>query len=1091
MAYDKPGIELTQQYQTTDVPTIPDQYAILMGPVYVSFNYPDDKSDINVGEYNYTVDADYDVYSPANHTVVSTEIEVTLEGVLLQYYSYTAGTIFYVKSTSEPYIIEGNAFNFAEYTNALGATYARNAALINRDVQVGDYAYVSKGAVYFLVKITGLENEVIAAVTGAFAASAGNLAATTQDATIDGKGTDDPDDQSAGNLDAQYIVGSYNGDMTSNPAISEDTYTVSCTHQGSNETAFTYNFAYTVAGVGPSWIFDLVDVGFDATYGYTYPSQVPEYYAIYIIDVDNGGPAIVTYDVWKCGSSASTYTDTQPDGSPAEKIISGATTAIAGGGTVTIDIYGLIITFNAAPGAGSESEWEGKFQKIEIQSAETRFMVRSVYGDDVDDVVFPGIDAGTTDSYNIPIGENGMEIIVGDTAAPGSSCPVTSALFTLYDPTDPTNTWSFKCGVTTPLAIMQYDAITGTSAGTYTGTKQLTLTVECTKGGFFDNAGGVDLTKKIYLQVRSSDGLFKRTITGISQGVAFDIGYGVTLDIDNNTQQGIATGDVFYVICTPATKGGYIYIKTDTDMTTLGVGSGNPINIDLFIRQASADVAQKREENQSLDAWTYDSSTKELTLQDSLYLRDSAWTNLSGETLPIPVITEFTGLSPYRPTVYVGSKYLVTEYKNQVVTIITEEDGDSYFGEDEIDNVLRHAVSKSILNGGGRPIKCIALESDDEDGYTAALNILKDEDTVYHMVPLTDDLDVFALMETHINSMSSASNKKFRIMYFARELINYQYLFNQYLDTSSGVLDDYKASVTLDAVTSENTLVTMSTDGSPDLTVAVQAGDKFQYNFEFVNGVWTYDEYTVDEVLTKYTMRLTSGPAVAVPTFNKCRIKEVYSTSQIATAMKTWAEDTANRRITNIVLAALTEDSTQVDAFFMCAAIAGLKTSYPAHKPLTNVSVEGFDRVYTNQTYSEAELNTMAEGGNFIIAQNTPTSVIYVRHQLTTKMTTQDQRELSLVCTLDLFCTAVWRAQQGYIGPNNISPALLDRLRFIVDSVGDLFTHEQFGILGPYLNYYELTTLKQNATFLDRVTEDIRVELPDPFNHLDIFVNVF
>lgn len=1078
MAYNRPGIKVYQQYAVPPVPVVPDQYCCLIGPSYKDYDYANNKSEIEVGEYDNSVDGVYTVYNPSNETLVPEYLAVTLETILLRYFSHTAGTTFRLKSALEPNKIEAvGGFYFGNYTNVNGSVYTRDASLINRDAKVGDYVYASRGLNYARARITELENEVIAASIGILTVDAGNLtkAVQTPDALGNPLNVNDPG-VPGDLLPMTPLAATYNGDITANPAILEDEYTIYLTTQGTTDPTSAFGYAIGKSTGGNPDLWGALGVGFDVTYGYTNPSSVEEYYSMVITGHTPGAPGSYTYEIYGAGDSTSAYKDSG-------RFISQGTFSDAGPTTIAIE-HGLELTTNAPPGA--PANWVDEWQKIEIASAETRFMVESVYGDDQTNIVFPGLVVGV--SYAIPIGANGQEVTIGTGPKP---CPATSAGWTPYDSNLKSTTWMSKVGSVTD-ARMQYDAVTGTSAGTFTGTRDMSFSVECIKGGYFNNAVAPPAVAPIYLKIRSTDGTFNNTITaGFDHTTAVSIGYGTTINFVNNTQQGIGTGDVFYVDCTAAGKGGYAFIKTDTDLTALGTGAADWLNIDMFIYKASYEVGQKREENESLDAWTYDTSTKELTLEDNLYLSDSTWTDALGNVDPIPVITEFAGITNFRPTVYIGSRYVDISQNGAINVISDTDEADLYYGTDSVDNVLRHAIGKCLTNSLGTPIKALSISADTEAGYTAAINVLAKDDTVYHLVPMSTNIDIFTLFETHVNTMSSADNKKFRIMFFSRELITFEYLFDQYFDPTSGVVKDYTASITADpAAPTEFTIVTMDPGGSPDLTLGVSADDKVEYNFSLLNDEWTYDEYEVEEVLTKYTLRLKTGPSAAVASFNKVRIKSLYTPSQTATQMKEWAENTDNKRVVNVVLSGLTEDSVSVEPYFATAALAGLKSAYPSHKPLTNASLDGFDRVYTRDYFSEANLDTIAEGGNLIITQDTPTTNIFIRHQLTTRMATLDERELSLVSVLDLYTVALWTVQKPYIGGYNVSPQLLDRLRYLIDQIGDLFMHEKFGILGPYIKSYAIATLAQNQIYADKVDEEISVDLPEPFNNLDIFINV-
>lgn len=1077
MSYEQPSIEVSQRYQSADIASIPDQYVTIIGPAYTSYTYPSDKTDIYVGTYDDSVDSSYTVYKPSGKTIKSSEIIVTLQDLLLRYYTHTAGTSYWIKSTTEPYIIESDNINFADYTNTKGSTYSRNASFEERDVKVGDKVYISKGTDGVIAKITELQNKAFTASTGVLTAAAGNSAETVQDPDIVGT-ANNPDAVGGGGLDSSIVASSYIGDITADPIILIDDYLLYCTQLGTADIAMTYNYAESITGVA-AHIFDAVDVTYAAT-GYINPATTTQYYSIYIVSAASGGGGLddITYEIYKSGSASGQYND------ESTFLKSGA----AHDGDVIAIEYGVSITLNVV-GAGPDYA-AGDWQKLSILASPIRFKCTSTNGDDVDDIVFPGrfLSGAVTISYHVPIGNNGLKMIIGDVGAT-TDCPA-APTFSLY----PT-VCSTIGGVTDAEAA--YVAVTGASAGTYTGTIDRTFTVECTKGGYYTDLANADADKRIYLKVTTSDGALTKTISNIAEGTAVELGYGVTVDFANDASQlGIGTGDIFTIAAIAAYKGGYIYLKTDTDLNSVigAVGDANPVSLDLFINKTYANVGNKRAENESLDAWTYTASTNTLALQDTLYLNESTWVDGSGNEIPIPVVTVLDYIDDYDTLVYIGSKYLNTDQANTVLTISDNTDADTYYGTDSVDNVIRHAIGKVFMNLNSLPIKAISLSTDDATGYTNALDVLETEDDAYLLVPLTQNATIFSLVEAHVNDMSSSTNKNFRTMIFSKEIIRSGYLFDQYLSTTTGSLENYTASIGADPLApTEFTLVTMSADGSPDLvTAGVAAGDILEYGFSLdLDGEWSYTKYTIEEVLTTRTLRLVTGTAAAIVSDNKCRVKAVYTASETATAMADWAENTDNKRVVNIFVVSPVYNSVVEEPYHVAAAFAGLCSNYPAHKPMTNMRLLGFDRVYTNSTYTKTNLNTIAEGGNLIITQDTPSSKVYVRHQLTTDMSSMDQREYSLVRVLDLFSTSLWKAQEVYVGPYNVTPQLIDKLRLIISQVGERFTSDLFGILGPYIKTYDIEKLEQNATYKDRITEQIKVDLPEPFNHLDIYIDIY
>jgi hypothetical protein len=174
-----------------------------------------------------------------------------------------------------------------------------------------------------------------------------------------------------------------------------------------------------------------------------------------------------------------------------------------------------------------------------------------------------------------------------------------------------------------------------------------------------------------------------------------------------------------------------------------------------------------------------------------------------------------------------------------------------------------------------------------------------------------------------------------------------------------------------------------------------------------------------------------------------------------------------------------------VPGYIASAAIAGMIAGQPAEQPFTNVTVAGLSRIkYSTDTFTESDLNTMAEGGNYILVQKSPSSPIYCRHQLTTDMTSVERRELSILKSLDYVAKFIRSGLEGYIGKNNISANFIKLLNMTVQAQ-ILFLVREEKIID-----IKVVSIEQDEANPDTINVVLNVLVKYPVNYIKIYPTI-
>ena len=195
------------------------------------------------------------------------------------------------------------------------------------------------------------------------------------------------------------------------------------------------------------------------------------------------------------------------------------------------------------------------------------------------------------------------------------------------------------------------------------------------------------------------------------------------------------------------------------------------------------------------------------------------------------------------------------------------------------------------------------------------------------------------------------------------------------------------------------------------------------------------------------------------------------------------------RRIHNIFPQTYTDgNGNTVNGYFLCAALAGLRSGSVPHQSLTNTQVIGPSAVpIVTATYSNTMLNQIAAAGVWIITQSPSGGVCYTRHQLTGDNTTYSYREDSVTANVDSISYGLQSALAPFIGPYNITPALILQIRAIIDAeLAFYLTGTYTPRAGNQILSYVINSIVTDPANPEMLNITITLAVPYPFNYLTL-----
>jgi len=210
--------------------------------------------------------------------------------------------------------------------------------------------------------------------------------------------------------------------------------------------------------------------------------------------------------------------------------------------------------------------------------------------------------------------------------------------------------------------------------------------------------------------------------------------------------------------------------------------------------------------------------------------------------------------------------------------------------------------------------------------------------------------------------------------------------------------------------------------------------------------------------------------------------------SDVSTSTTTYK---AGTKITSTILADLMasgwgENSdvmvdVPVPGYYYAAAVAGAVVGMPIQQPLTYYSISGINEVYGGlDMFSEANLNTMAEGGTMILVQNKKSTPVYCRHQLSTDVTTIERKELSITKQVDYTAKYIRKTLDKYAGKYNITPNFIGLVEANLRGISEDL------VLGGIIADLKVLSVYQDTISPDTVRAEVEITVKYPANYIKV-----
>ncbi len=178
---------------------------------------------------------------------------------------------------------------------------------------------------------------------------------------------------------------------------------------------------------------------------------------------------------------------------------------------------------------------------------------------------------------------------------------------------------------------------------------------------------------------------------------------------------------------------------------------------------------------------------------------------------------------------------------------------------------------------------------------------------------------------------------------------------------------------------------------------------------------------------------------------------------------------------------------TKQPGFYLAAAVGGMTAGLPSQQGFTNLGIAGVSQIYDSNTYfTDSQLTDLSNGGWYVFAQQTPQSLPFTIHQLTTNPSTLESGEFSVVKNFDFVSLFFVDILEDFLGQYNVTADTLTLLQGALNTGGDLLRLRTVAKIGAPLTSFAITSIGVSPTSADRVLIFLAIGLPKPLNVIEL-----
>jgi hypothetical protein len=314
------------------------------------------------------------------------------------------------------------------------------------------------------------------------------------------------------------------------------------------------------------------------------------------------------------------------------------------------------------------------------------------------------------------------------------------------------------------------------------------------------------------------------------------------------------------------------------------------------------------------------------------------------------------------------------------------------------------------------------------------------------------------------------------------------------------------------AATAPNLYLTLVDPNGTFLTSGVAAGDVVQLPADYSNDfTGTNSQFVVASVLSEnrlliadngcntstvenelpHGVKRAGGALVPTTATLNYRIVRTLSKAQQVEELVALSESFSSKRLVlvwpDLVNVSGVEGGDSQPGYYAACAVGGMTAGLQPHQGFTFLGIAGISRIYHSNTYfSDSQLTDLSMGGWYVFAQQTPTSLPYTIHQLTTDVSALESGEFSVVKNFDFVSLFFIDILDDFLGQYNVNTETLTLIRAALNIGGETLRLRTTAKIGAPLTSFEIAQLAVSELSGDRVVAYLNIGLPKPLNVIEL-----
>jgi hypothetical protein len=266
----------------------------------------------------------------------------------------------------------------------------------------------------------------------------------------------------------------------------------------------------------------------------------------------------------------------------------------------------------------------------------------------------------------------------------------------------------------------------------------------------------------------------------------------------------------------------------------------------------------------------------------------------------------------------------------------------------------------------------------------------------------------------------------------------------------------------------------------------------------------------VEAVLSDQRLRIVNNGQDGSATVNELPhgVKRIGGALVTLTAINYTIERTLNKsqQVTDLIGLAQSFDSKRVvlvwpdecnvagvtggsgqPGYYLSCAVGGMTAGLPSQQGFTNLGIAGISQIFNANTYfTDLQITDLSNGGWYVFSQQTPQSLPFTIHQLTTDPSTLESGEFSIVKNFDFVALFFVDILEDFLGQYNVTLETLILLQGALNTGGELLKLRTQAKIGAPLTSFAITNLGVSAVSGDRVVAYVAIGLPKPLNVIEL-----